>query len=75
MFPLGESDFDVIRKIPGGAYFDKTEYIPKLAQGPAVQLVCRPRRFGKSLTVTMLRYFHGVQFRDQYDKLFKVCGS
>jgi hypothetical protein len=73
-FPLTISDFSEIRR-PGLAYFDKTKYIPELQKMAAnVQLVCRPRRFGKSLTVSMLRYFHGFQFRKQYDKLFKVCG-
>jgi hypothetical protein len=71
-FPLSKTDFSKIRR-PGLAYFDKTEYITKLENGTDVQLVCRPRRFGKSLTVTMLRYFHGFQFRNQYDELFKAC--
>jgi hypothetical protein len=73
-FPLGLSDFSNIRQRPGLAYFDKTEYIPVLETGSDVQLVCRPRRFGKSLTVSMLQYFHGFQFRTEYDQLFKVCG-
>ena len=72
-FPLGKSDFGRIRQ-PGLAYFDKTEYISVLENGSDVQLVCRPRRFGKSLTVSMLQYFHGFQFRTEYDQLFKVCG-
>ena len=71
-FPLSISDFREIRG-PGLAYFDKTRYIPELNKTSKVQLLCRPRRFGKSLTVTMLRYFHGFQFRNLYDKLFKVC--
>jgi len=71
-FPLGFSDFSDIRQLPGLAYFDKTEYIPVLEKGSLVQLVCRPRRFGKSLTVSVLQYFHGCQFRNQYDQLFKV---
>jgi hypothetical protein len=73
-FPLGKSDFSEIRMDPGMAYFDKTEYIPVLENGSDVQLVCRPRRFGKSLTVTTLRYFHGFEFRNEYDQLFKVGG-
>ena len=73
-FPLGLSNFRKIREFPGLAYFDKTSYIPVIARGPAVQLFCRPRRFGKSLTISMLRYFHGVEFRNQYDQLFKVRG-
>jgi hypothetical protein len=74
-FPLTISDFSEIRQ-PRLAYFDKTKYIPELQKmAPNVQLVCRPRRFGKSLTVSMLRYFHGFQFRNQYDELFKVCSQ
>ena len=73
-FPLGFSNFRKIREFPGLAYFDKTSYIPLIAHGPEVQLFCRPRRFGKSLTVSMLQYFHGVEFRDQYNQLFKVRG-
>jgi hypothetical protein len=73
-FPLSKSNFSEIRRRPGVAYFDKTEYIAELENGTDVQLLCRPRRFGKTLTVTMLRCFHGFQFRNQYDKLFKVCG-
>jgi Predicted AAA-ATPase len=74
-FPLSRSNFSEIRRQPGVAYFDKTEYIAELENGTDVQLLCRPRRFGKSLTVTMLRCFHGFQFRNQYDQLFKVCGT
>jgi len=73
-FPLSRSNFSEIRRYPGMAYFDKTEYIAELEHGSHVQLLCRPRRFGKTVTVSMLRYFHGFRFRDQYDKLFKACG-
>jgi Predicted AAA-ATPase len=73
-FPFSISNFSEIHE-PGVVYFDKTEYIAELENGTDVQLLCRPRRFGKSLTVTMLRCFHGFQFRNQYDQLFKVCGT
>jgi Predicted AAA-ATPase len=72
-FPLAISNFSEIRQ-PGLAYFDRTKYILELQKMTNVQLVCRPRRFGKSLTVSMLRYFHDFQFRNQYDEIFKVCG-
>jgi hypothetical protein len=62
-FPLTISDFSEIRQ-PGLAYFDRTKYIPELQKMANVQLVCRPRRFRKSLTILMLRYFHGFQFRN-----------
>jgi hypothetical protein len=74
-FPLNRSNFVEIRRQPGVAYFDKTEYIAELENGEDVQLLCRPRRFGKTLTVTMLRCFHGFQYRNQYDKLFKVWNA
>ena len=32
-FSLGFSDFSNIRRLPGLAYFDKTEYIPVLEKG------------------------------------------
>jgi hypothetical protein len=72
-FPLSRTNFTEVRG-HGVAYFDKTEYIAKLQKGTDVQLLCRPRRFGKTLTVAMLRCFHGFQFRSKYDQLFKVCG-
>lgn len=73
-FPLHTPDFSEIRLRPGLAYFDKTEYIAELEKGIDSHVVCRPKRFGKSLTLTMLRYFHGFQFRHRYNELFKVCG-
>jgi hypothetical protein len=69
-FVTGITDFGEARD-PGLAYFDKTEYIPVLEKLGRIQLLCRPRRFGKSLTLSMLRYFHGVDFRSQYNELFK----
>ncbi len=55
---LGESDFRALRQ--GGApYVDKTFFIADVlvhSRAP-VQLYCRPRRFGKTLNLSMLRYF------------------
>jgi Predicted AAA-ATPase len=73
-FPLSRSNFSKIRRQTGVAYFDKTEYIAELENGTDVQLLCRPRRFGKTLTISMLQCFHGFQYREQYEELFKVCG-
>jgi hypothetical protein len=74
IIPLSTPNFNQIRK-PGFAYFDRTKYISELhTEDRNVQLVCRPRRFGKSLTVSMLRHFHGFQYRKQYGELFEVCG-
>ncbi len=55
--PIGISDFKTL--IEGGyAYADKTLFIKEFFEkGTSVALIPRPRRFGKTLNVSMLRYF------------------
>ena len=55
--PIGISDFkEVISK--GYAYVDKTLLIEELVEnGAKVALIPRLRRFGKTLNLSMLRYF------------------
>jgi len=55
--PIGISDFKQI--IDGGyAYVDKTLLIQEfIEKGGAVALIPRLRRFGKTLNLSMLRYF------------------
>ena len=73
-FPTNDkSDFLKLRSQSGLAYFDRTGYISVLSSyGADVLLFLRPRRFGKSLTLSMLAYFHGVEHKEHYDRLFKV---
>ncbi|KAF8532961.1 hypothetical protein BDD12DRAFT_901079 [Trichophaea hybrida] len=52
------------------SYFDKTGYIPSLCKPGDATLICRPRQFGKSLTVSMLQHFHGFQYKGKYEELF-----
>ncbi len=56
-FPAGVQDFEKIRT-DGFVYVDKTEYIYELANnfGDALFL-SRPRRFGKSLLCSTLKYY------------------
>lgn len=55
--PLGHSDYRKIRRA-GLHMVDKTPFIRHVLDSWAeVQLVCRPRRFGKSTNLSMLRYF------------------
>ena len=53
--PIGIEDFEKLRK--NGFYFvDKTGFIRELLQNPAeVTLFTRPRRFGKSLNMSMIK--------------------
>jgi hypothetical protein len=56
--PLGESDFRAISTSESLIYVDKTEFIEDVLSNPAaVLLFPRPRRFGKSLNLSTLRYF------------------
>ncbi len=56
-YPIGEQDFKSLRN-SGGVYVDKTEYIAKLvSSGSKYYFLARPRRFGKSLFLSALRYF------------------
>lgn len=55
--PLGVSDYKEL--IDGGYYYaDKTLLVKELLDsGAKVTLLLRPRRFGKTLNISMLRYF------------------
>ncbi|MDR0949751.1 MAG: AAA family ATPase, partial [Lachnospiraceae bacterium] len=55
--PLGNSDFQKIRE-KKQYYIDKTLFIDEfLLSGDEVTLITRPRRFGKTLNMSMLYYF------------------
>jgi hypothetical protein len=55
-------------------YFDRTNSILSIEKlGALALLFLRLRRFGKSLIVSMIEYFHGLQYRKYYKMLFKVC--
>ena len=53
-------------------YFDKTKFIDEIIQdGAQVKLFTRPRRFGKTLNMSMLKYFFDVEKKEENGKLFK----
>ena len=56
-FPIGYSDFETIRE-QSAEYVDKTQLIAEVLRDEIqVLLFPRPRRFGKTLNLSMLRYF------------------
>ena len=69
--PIGVSDFkEIITK--DYYYFDKTKFIENiLDDGSKVKLFTRPRRFGKTLNISMLRYFFDVKNKEENRKLFE----
>ena len=53
-------------------YFDKTAFIEDVIKdGSQVKLFTRPRRFGKTLNISMLKYFFDIENREENRKLFK----
>jgi hypothetical protein len=52
-------------------YVDKTQYITKLELiSDKFLFFLRPRRFGKSLLLSMLEYYYGIQHEDRFENLF-----
>lgn len=64
-FPIGVSDFRKMRE-EQLEYVDKSHLICELVdkRGVEVLLLPRPRRFGKTLNLSMLRYFFGKREED-----------
>ena len=53
-------------------YFDKTKFIEDIIKdGSQVKLFTRPRRFGKTLNMSMLKYFFDIEKKEENRKLFK----
>ena len=53
-------------------YFDKTKFIDEIVKdGAKVKLFTRQRRFGKTLNMSMLKYFFDVEKKEENGKLFK----
>ena len=53
-------------------YFDKTKFIDEIVKdGAKVKLFARPRRFGKTLNMSMLKYFFDIKEAEENKKLFK----
>ena len=69
--PIGISNFKEIIEYDY-YYFDKTRFIEKiLEERSKVKLFTRPRRFGKTLNMSMLRYFFDVKNKEENRKLFE----
>ena len=59
--PIGISDFKELAQDDTFYYIDKTDLITEIVDnGAKVILLPRPRRFGKTLNLTMLEYFFDI---------------
>ena len=67
--PYGMMNFVDVRK--DNCYFvDKTRFIPTMEQANKFFFFIRPRRFGKSLTMSMLHHYYDVLDKDKFEELY-----
>ncbi len=67
--PYGISDFELFRT-DNYYYVDKTKYIELLENSPRYLFLIRPRRFGKSLFLSILTAYYDVYYKDKFDFFF-----
>ena len=68
--PYGESDF---KKLMLEDYFyqDRTHFIEQLEKWNSnYPVFLRPRRFGKSLFISTLHHYYGLEYKDDFQALF-----
>ena len=69
--PVGIDNFEVMIR-NNYYYFDKTGLIKEILESGTTRILfTRPRRFGKSLNMSMLKYFFDVKNKDENKKLFE----
>ena len=71
--PYGEVAYETFGKL-GRAIVDKTLVIKDLEDKntPLYPVLLRPRRFGKSTFVQMLKCFYDLSYKDRYDEIFST---
>ena len=67
--PYGVSDFRSVRE-SNLYYVDKTMYIKALEDQARTLIFIRPRRFGKSLFINMMRLYYDKLEAENFEKLF-----
>ncbi|MBY6843416.1 AAA family ATPase [Clostridium botulinum] len=67
--PYGISNFEVLRE-KNYLYVDKTFYIELLDRYAPYNFFIRPRRFGKSLFISMLENYYDINKKDKFEELF-----
>ena len=68
--PYGQTNFEKIRT-ENYLYVDKTRFIEQLEnEGTDFNFLLRPRKFGKTLFLSMLEYYYDIRFKNKFDELF-----
>ena len=67
--PYGGSDF--VKVVERNQYYvDKTMYLPLLEDEADNLFFIRPRRFGKSVFISMLHAYYDIRTRNRFDAWF-----
>lgn len=67
--PYGLADYRRMRQ-DNFYYVDKTHFIPLLEAQPYFLFMIRPRRFGKSLWLSVLQYYYDINYKADFELLF-----
>ena len=67
--PYGMMNFIDVRE-DDCYYVDKTHYIPLIENANKYFFYIRPRRFGKSLTISMLHHYYNILEADKFEKWY-----
>ena len=67
--PYGMMNFVAIRE-DNYYYVDKTRFIEKVEKSNRFFFFIRPRRFGKSLTMSMLHHYYDILDADKFERLY-----
>jgi len=67
--PYGIQGFEMLRR-DNCYYVDKTRFIQEIEYANKYFFLVRPRRFGKTLTLNMLKTYYDINKKDIFDKMF-----
>ena len=67
--PYGMMNFVAIRE-DNCYYVDKTRFIEKVERANKFFFFIRPRRFGKSLTMSMLHHYYDINAANKFERLY-----
>ncbi|MCP4153773.1 MAG: AAA family ATPase [bacterium] len=68
--PYGISDYELIRK-ENYYYVDKTRYLTTVKKAGRYLFFIRPRRFGKSLFLSMMEAYYDIYYKERFEEMFK----
>jgi len=68
--PYGVSDFEMLRE-ENYYYVDKTRFIREIENASRYLFFIRPRRFGKSLWLSLIECYYDIKRKDSFEEIFK----